>query len=315
MSEHERRAEDAAIHRLDLGGSRAEPCSIVIFGASGDLTARKLIPALYHLLCDNQMPEAFRVVGVARREKTDDSFREELKHGVETFSRTRAVDPERWAAFSRDVSYCRGDLSDPATYKKLKARLDEADDEAVRRNLLFYLAISPTQFAEVVRHLDDARLLGKNRPGEPWRRIVVEKPFGQNLASARELNDELTRYANENQIFRIDHYLGKETVQNILIFRFSNLIFEQLWSRDSVDHVQITVSENLGVGERGGYYEHAGALRDMVQNHLLQVMALVAMEPPGSLEAESIRDEKVKLLKCIAPLTPERVAAHIVRGQ
>ena len=186
--------------------------------------------------------------------------------------------------------------------------------EPLRRNLLFYLATSPSQFGQVVEQVHRAGLLQKDG-GEGWQRVVIEKPFGHDLESARQLNRELTRYAREQQVFRIDHYLGKETVQNILMFRFSNAIFERLWNRDSIDHFQITVSEKLGVGQRGGYYEEAGALRDMVQNHLLQVLSLVAMEPPVSLEAESIRDEKVKLLKSIRPLSPEDVARQVVRGQ
>src|SRR5262249_7954800 len=189
--------------------------------------------------------------------------------------------------------------------------------EALRRNLLFYLAVSPSQFGEVVEQLRNAGLLEKieSHNGKGWQRVVVEKPFGHDLESAHALNRELTRFAGESQVFRIDHYLGKETVQNILMFRFSNSIFERLWNRELIDNVQITVSEDLGVGQRGGYYEEAGALRDMVQNHLLQVLSLIAMEPPVSLDAESIRDEKVKLLKSIRPLTPEDVARQVVRGQ
>ena len=211
------------------------------------------------------------------------------------------------------MSYCQGDLNDAAAYQKLEALLTSFGSGPLRENLLFYLAISPSQFGEVVEQVHRSGLL--NKESSAWQRIVVEKPFGHDLASAHALNRELTRYAHEAQVFRIDHYLGKETVQNILMFRFSNSIFEKLWNRNSVDHVQITVSEKLGVGERGGYYEEAGAIRDMVQNHMLQVLALIAMEPPVSLEAEAVRDEKVKLLKSIRPLTPENVAKQIVRGQ
>lgn len=301
--------------RLDDGRKAVDPCTIVIFGASGDLTVRKLIPALYHLYCEKQMPENFRVIGFARREKSDDSWREELKAGFQKFSRTKDSAPEQWDAFASNVHYCQGDLNDPASYDKLRTQLDGFGSEPLRNNLLFYLAISPSQFAEVVEQLHAKELLKKEIGGKFWQRVVVEKPFGTDLATAHKLNAELTRYADEKQIFRIDHYLGKETVQNILIFRFSNAIFEQLWSRQSVDHVQITVSEKLGVGSRGGYYEEAGALRDMVQNHLLQVLALVAMEPPATLEAEAIRDEKVKLLKSIQPLRVADVPKHVVRGQ
>src|SRR5882672_8929168 len=306
-------ADDLSTCRL--GGERkaVAPCSIVIFGASGDLTARKLIPAFYHLHKEKQMPPDFRIVGFARREKTDASWRQELRQALDQFSRTKPVDEKVWQDFSQHISYSQGDITEAEAYAKLERQLSAFGSPQLRNNLLFYLATSPSQFGEAVEHLHRARLLHKN--GEGWQRIVVEKPFGHDLESARQLNAELTRYAHEQQVFRIDHYLGKETVQNILMFRFSNAIFERLWNRDSIDHVQVTVSEILGVGQRGGYYEEAGALRDMVQNHLLQVTSLVAMEPPVSLDAEPIRDEKVKLLKSIRPLRPEDVARQVVRGQ
>jgi len=301
--------------RLEFGRKAVEPCAIVIFGASGDLTARKLIPAFYHLCREKQLPTPFRIIGFARREKTDEAWRQELRAALEQFSRTKPIDDAVWVEFATNVSYCQGDISDPSAYKKLADRLASFSNDKLRRNLLFYLATSPSQFGEVVEHLHQTGLLRKEVASEPDQRVVVEKPFGHDLASAHKLNAELTRFAHEKQIFRIDHYLGKETVQNILMFRFSNSIFEQLWNRQSVDHVQITVSEKLGVGTRGGYYEEAGALRDMVQNHLLQVLSLVAMEPPVTLEAESIRDEKVKLLKSIRPMLASQVDANVVRGQ
>ena len=290
-----------------------EPCSIVIFGASGDLTARKLIPAFYHLCKDKQMPASFRVIGFARRDKTDESWRNELREELNQFSRTQPVDDAVWQAFAKNLFYCRGDLTDAAAYKKLEELLTSFGSGPLRENLLFYLATQPSQFGQVIEQIHRAGLLHKDGAG--WQRIVVEKPFGHDLASAQTLNRELTRYAHEQQVCRIDHYLGKETVQNILMFRFSNSIFEKLWNRNSVDHVQITVSEKIGVGDRGGYYEEAGALRDMVQNHMLQVLSLIAMEPPVSLAAESVRDEKVKLLKSIRALTPDDVAKQVVRGQ
>jgi len=290
-----------------------EPCTIVIFGASGDLTARKLIPALYHLCKDKMMPPTFRIVGFARREKTDESWRQELRAALDQFSRSKPVDETVWKDFAANVFYCRGDLADAAAYNKLEEMLTSFGSGPLRENLLFYLATQPSQFGQVVEELHRASLLHKDGVG--WQRIVVEKPFGHDLASAHALNNELTRYAHESQVCRIDHYLGKETVANILMFRFSNSIFEKLWNRNSVDHVQITISETLGVGERGGYYEEAGALRDMAQNHMLQVLSLIAMEPPVSLEAESVRDEKVKLLKSIRPLAPADVAKQVVRGQ
>ena len=306
--------DELMICRLNGERKAVEPCTIAIFGASGDLTARKLIPALYHLQKEKQMPTEYRIIGVARREKTDASWREELRGALDEFSRTKPVDEVEWKEFSQRVFYCRGDLADAATYANLAQTMANSSDPAVRGNSLFYLATSPSQFAEVAKRLNAAGLLSKD-PGPGWQRLVVEKPFGHDLESARALNRELTHYAREQQIFRIDHYLGKETVQNILMFRFSNAIFERLWNRESIDHVQLTVSEKLGVGQRGGYYEEAGALRDMVQNHLLQVLALVAMEPPVSLEAESIRDEKVKLLKSIRPLQSGDVVRQVVRGQ
>jgi len=260
------------------------------------------------------MPPDFRVIGFARREKTDDEWRTELRAALDQFSRTKPVDDKVWVDFAKNVSYCIGDLTDAAAYKKLEEKLNSFGNPKLRENLLFYLATSPSQFGGVIEQLHNAKLLHKDETGGK-QSVVIEKPFGHDLESAHALNNELTRFAHERQIFRIDHYLGKETVQNILMFRFSNSIFERLWNRDSVDHVEITVSEKLGVGERGGYYEEAGALRDMVQNHMLQVLSLVTMEPPVTLEAEAVRDEKVKLLKSIRALTPEDVAKQVVRGQ
>lgn len=304
------------MHKEASPGEDRKPldnCTIVIFGASGDLTARKLIPALYHLFQERLTPPSFRVVGFARRDKTDASWRAELRTALDQFSRTKPVDEAVWNAFAANIFYCQGDLNEGPAYQKLEKLLVSFGEPALRNNLLFYLAISPSQFGTVVEQVHQAGLLLRDGPG--WQRVVVEKPFGHDLASAQALNRELTRYAHEQQVYRIDHYLGKETVQNILMFRFSNSIFERLWNREIVDHVQITVSEKLGVGERGGYYEESGALRDMVQNHMLQVLSLIAMEPPVSLEAEAVRDEKVKLLKSIRAIRPEDVARQIVRGQ
>jgi glucose-6-phosphate 1-dehydrogenase len=299
----------------DMGAERKAmgPCTIIIFGASGDLTARKLIPAFYHLFKEKQLAAEFRIVGFARREKTDESWRNELRAALDQFSRTKPVNDAIWRKFAQNLSYCQGDITDPAAYAKLEEMLTAFGSAPLRENVLFYLATLPSQFSLVIENVHRAGLLHKDGAG--WQRIVVEKPFGHDLKSAHALNAELTRFAYEQQVCRIDHYLGKETVQNILMFRFSNSVFERLWNRNLIDHVQITVSENLGVGQRGGYYEEAGALRDMVQNHLLQVLALIAMEPPVSLEAEAIRDEKVKLLKSIRALRPEDVARQVVRGQ
>ena len=298
--------------RLDAGRRTVKPCTVVIFGASGDLTSRKLIPALCHLCAQGQLPNPFRIVGFARRPKTSDAWREELRQSL--FSHPGEFDAAQWDAFAPNVFYSTGEFGDAAAYQNLRAQLDGFGAE-LRRNLVFYLATAPSQFAEVAGQLHDAGLLARGQTEGDGPRLVVEKPFGYDLASAQKLNQELTQFASEKQIYRIDHYLGKETVQNILMFRFSNSVFEQLWSRQSVEQVQITVSEKLGVGGRGEYYDDAGALRDMVQNHLLQVLALVAMEPPVSLEAEAVRDEKVKLLKSIRPFETGQVAASVVRGQ
>ena len=301
---------------LEANRKAAEPCTIVIFGASGDLTARKLIPALYHLYVEGQMPESFRVLGFARREKTDESWRAEMREGLEKYSRSQAVDEVQWAQFAANLGYHRGDLTDPAAYTGMAERLKGYDDPQLSNNLVFYLAISPSLFGEVVDHLHEANLLERaEEEDEFWQRVVVEKPFGHDLESAHVLNNHLLRHARERQIFRIDHYLGKETVQNIMMFRFSNAIFEQLWNRETIEHIQITVSEDIGVGSRGGYFEEAGTMRDMMQNHLLQILSLVAMEPPPTLAAEDVRNEKVKALKSIRAMTPENVAKQVVRGQ
>ncbi len=301
--------------RLDTGKRAVKPCTIVIFGASGDLTYRKLIPALYHLFIEGQLPVPFRIIGYARREKTDASWREELHVALGKFSRTQPIDEVKWTEFAANIDYCVGDLTESTDFEKLKTMIEAGKSDGLRSNLLFYLSIGPTLFGKVVENLHTCGLLQRLEQGGESHRVVVEKPFGQDLQSAKALNAELIKFCHEAQIFRIDHYLGKETVQNILTFRFSNSIFEQIWNRNSVDNVQITVSEKLGVGARGGYYEEAGAMRDMVQNHLLQVLSLVAMEPPVSLDAESIRDEKVKLLRSIRPISTNDVPNSVVRGQ
>jgi glucose-6-phosphate 1-dehydrogenase len=301
--------------RSDQTRRAVEPCTVVIFGASGDLTFRKLIPALYHLTLEGLMPQPFRIIGYARRDKSDESFRNELLEALEKFSRTQPIRQDLWNAFASNIHYCQADINQMAGYEKLRDLIHGFPEEKLRTNLLFYLATNPSQFGEVTASLAKVGLLQKAEGGLTPERVVIEKPFGHDLASAHELNGELTRYAHEKQIFRIDHYLGKETVQNILTFRFSNSIFERLWNRESIDHVQITVAEKLGVGSRGGYYEEAGAMRDMVQNHVLQVLALVGMEPPVALEAENVRDEKVKLLKSIRPMNPADVIENVVRGQ
>ncbi len=301
--------------RLNPGQRKIEPCCVVIFGASGDLTARKLIPALYHLHHDRQLPETVRIVGVSRTKKTSDQWRAELKSALDHYSRTQPVDAAAWEAFAPCVSYYAGDVSDPDSFTGLRRHLGKIAPPPQDRRLLFYLAIAPSQFGVTIKQLDHAGFLEDSHGDGDWQRVVIEKPFGHDLNSARQLNAELTRHIHERQVFRIDHYLGKETVQNIMLFRFSNALFEHLWNRQTIDHVQITVSEQGGVGSRGAFYEEVGALRDIVQNHLLQVLALIAMEPPVRLEAESIRDEKIKLLHAIRILAPDQVPSLVVRGQ
>jgi glucose-6-phosphate 1-dehydrogenase len=295
-----------------------DACAVVIFGASGDLTRRKLVPALYNLAAANSLPSGFAVIGVARREKTDESFRAEMKQGVAEFSRTKPIDPTTWAAFERGIGYVRGSANDPATYEALRARLDRADEErGTGKNRLFYLAVPPSEFGPIVEGLRASKLVSPGAPGRtgPWTRVVFEKPFGHDLASAVTLNDSVATAFDESQVFRIDHYLGKETVQNLLVFRFANSLFEPLWGREHVDHVQITVAEEIGVEGRGKFYEQTGVTRDIVENHLMQLLCLTAMEPPISLSADAVRDEKVKVLRSLRPLEPGQVARDVIRGQ
>jgi glucose-6-phosphate 1-dehydrogenase len=289
----------------------SEPCAVIIFGATGDLTRRKLLPALYNLAHEGQLPAGFAIVGFARRPKADAEFRAELLESARQFSRFHPVNPAVWEAFAAAIHYHQGDFGDAAAYRRLMDRLREVDRQfgtAGRR--LFYLATAPADFAVIIEQLG-AHGLGRGAP----TRVIVEKPFGRSLATARELNAALAAHFDESQIFRIDHYLGKETVQNILALRFANEIFEPLWNAKYVDHVQITVSESLGVEGRGRYYDTAGALRDMVQNHMMQLLALTAMEPPAGLQADDIRDEKVKVLRSLRPVSPAQALRYGVRGQ
>ncbi|MEP6937654.1 MAG: glucose-6-phosphate dehydrogenase [Chthoniobacterales bacterium] len=290
-----------------------QPCTVIIFGATGDLTHRKLIPALYNIAADGELPPALTVVAFARREKNDESFRKELEEATRKFSRQEVRD-DLWDGFAQSIFYHRSEFQDMAGYKSLGARLEQIDRErGTAGNRLFYLAVSPDQFEPIVKNLREAGL-NKTREGG-WVRVIVEKPFGVDLASAKKLNNVVRSSFSEDQTYRIDHFLGKETAQNILVLRFANAIFEPLWNTRYIDHVQITAAETLGVEGRAGYYEGAGALRDMVQNHLLQLLCLVAMEPPTDLGADSIRDEKVKVVRSLRRFAPEEVAQHVVRGQ
>ena len=290
-----------------------DPCTIVIFGASGDLTKRKLLPALYNLKALKLLPENFAVIGVAVTESNDELFRAQATKDIKEFA-TRPVDQAEWDDFAKRTYYISGDFNSPDTFRHLGAKIDDARKTwNLPGNVLFYLAVAPTFFGKVVSQLGAAGLTAE-APGA-WRRIIIEKPFGHDLDSARALNAELSSHVAENQIYRIDHYLGKETVQNIMVFRFGNSVFEPIWNRRYIDYVQITVAEQLGVELRGGYYDHSGVTRDMVQNHILSVLSLVAMEPPASISGDSVRDEKVKVLQAIRPMEPEEVLANTVRGQ
>ena len=290
-----------------------EPGAMVIFGASGDLTARKLIPALYELVARRRLPMEFAVVGVSRTEMSNEEFRAKLRKALDE-QRPGGVSDEIWESFASGVFYLPGDTNKAETYQELKGFLKKLDAErGTEGNRAFYLASSPTLFPTIVERLGEA---GMNR-GENggWARVVLEKPFGRDLASAKALNKDIRRYFEESQIYRIDHYLGKETVQNIMALRFSNSIFEPVWSQHYVDHVQVTVAEDIGVGTRAGFYEEAGALRDIVQNHLMQVLCLTAMEPPVAFDARSVREEKVKVLKAVRRIPEDEVEDFAVRGQ
>ena len=290
-----------------------QPCTVVIFGATGDLTHRKLVPALYNLAADGELPPAVTVVGFARREKSDDEFRRELEEAARKFSR-QTIRDEIWATFSQAIYYHQSEFGDEAGYKKLAERVDKIDNErGTRGNRLFYFAAAPDQFETILKNLKDAGL-NKTREGS-WARVIIEKPFGTDLKTARELNRVVHSAFSEEQTYRIDHFLGKETAQNILVLRFANSIFAPIWNRRYIEHIQITAAETLGVEGRAGYYEGAGALRDMVQNHLLQLLCLVAMEAPTDLSADSIRDEKVKVVKSLRHFATDQIAANVVRGQ
>ncbi len=296
-----------------LSRSAPEPCSLVIFGATGDLTHRKLVPALYNLAADGALPPSISVVGFARREKTDEQFRTELEEAARKFSRQK-INDDLWANFSGGIYYHRSEFTNLEGYESLARRLDELDAQrGTRGNRLFYLSAGPDQFPVILENL---RKSGLNQAREgSWSRVIVEKPFGIDLPSAIALNDMVEGSFAERDTFRIDHYLGKETAQNIMVLRFANAIFEQVWNARYLHHVQITASEPLGVEGRAGYYDKSGAMRDMVQNHLLQLLCLTAMEPPTDLTADAIRDEKVKVLRSLRPLTGPDVARHVVRAR
>lgn len=292
----------------------AEPCTVVIFGASGDLTKRKLVPALYRLVQERLVPAEFAIVGVARSPMSHDEFRAKMKDAIGQFSEAKRVDEEVWRSFAQGLYYLPVDIGAAGDYQELGKLLNQIDRErGTQGNRVFYLSTAPALYAEAVKQLGESGLAKSQDKG--WVRIIIEKPFGTDLASAQELNKHIHQYLDESQIYRIDHYLGKETVQNLLVFRFANGIFEPMWNRQYIDHVQITNAETVGVEGRGGYYEKAGVVRDMIQNHVFQVLSLVAMEPPASLNSEAVRDEKIKAMTSARPFTPERVRTECVRGQ
>jgi glucose-6-phosphate 1-dehydrogenase len=292
---------------------KSESCTMVIFGAAGDLTKRKLLPALYNLARQNFLPEEFAIVGFARDKISTEEFRQRMEDSVKEFG-TVKIEKKILDWLTERIYYCLGDFNSEASFKQLKKVLDEAEEKHnTRGNYFFYMASPPDFFGEITRQLDKVKI-AQNENGK-WRRFVFEKPFGRDLESARALNEELCSILEENQIFRIDHYLGKETVQNILVFRFGNTIFEPIWNRNYIDHVQITVAEKVGVETRGGYFDNAGSLRDMVPNHIFQLITLTTMEPPVSFDGNAFRDEQAKILRSINPFTPEDVLQNAVRGQ
>ncbi len=293
-------------------GKVGEPCTMVIFGAAGDLTARKLIPALYNLAKSELLSREFAVIGVARAALSNEDFRQKASEHIKEFG-TDTVDPDVWEWFVRRLYYLQGNFDDKSLYPKLKDLLDQVDrDHSTHNNHLYYMATGADYFGLVAEQLAAVGLLEEN---QHWRRIIIEKPFGHDVESARALNHQLLSVASEKQIYRIDHYLGKETVQNILALRFANGIFEPVWNRRYIDHVQISVAETVGVEQRGSYYDKAGALRDMVPNHIMQLISLTAMEPPISFRADAVRDEQAKVLHAIQPLSSEDVLSKTVRGQ
>jgi glucose-6-phosphate 1-dehydrogenase len=292
-------------------GRVPDPCVIVIFGASGDLTSRKLIPALYNLHVEGLIPPETSIVGTARTKHSDAAFATELRGAVEEFSRTAATDAT-WKDFGGDVYYVPGDVTDDALWAEVNTKLARIDEErGTKGNRVWYLATLPRFFGVIAEGIGKSGSLDSGG----WQRLVVEKPFGTDLASARELNAVLSSYFAEDQIFRIDHYLGKETVQNLLVFRFANAIFEPIWNRRYVDHVQITVAEDIGVENRAAFYEQIGALRDVGQNHLLQLLTLIAMEPPVAWDADAIRNEKVQVLRAVRRWAQEDCPSVVARGQ
>jgi glucose-6-phosphate 1-dehydrogenase len=294
-----------------------DPCILVIFGATGDLTHRKLIPALYNLALEQPLPAEFTVVGAALRPFSDEEFRKQALDGINAHSRRRPVNTAIWEGFSQGIFYVQTQFDNPESYAQLKQRLEQLDQErGTRGNRIFYLATQPSYYPRIIELLRDSGIVSRpEHDHKGWSRIIIEKPFGRDLESAQALNADLSKGFGESQIYRIDHYLGKETVQNILVMRFGNGIFEPIWNRRYIQNVQITAAESLGLEGRAGYYDEAGALRDMIQNHMMQLLTLVAMEPPAAFVADAVRDEKVKVLRSIPPLNSAQIDRDVVRAQ
>ena len=297
------------------GGNGCDACTVVLFGASGDLAKRKVIPAMFDLARHNSLGPQYAIVGYARTPMNDESFRGSIGDAAKNMSEIGPIDPKKWEEFASNLYYQPGEYGKPEDFVKLAQRLKELESEKkLAGNRLFYLSTPPEVYKDIVEQLGKAGLARPTCP-DSWVRIIIEKPFGRDLASAKELNKIVLNVFEEHQVYRIDHYLGKDTVQNLLVLRFSNGIFEPLWNRNYVDHVQITAAETLGVERRGGFYETTGALRDMIQSHVLQLTSLVAVEPPASFDATAVRNEKLKVLQSIRPFDLGMVAQSVVRGQ
>ncbi len=296
-----------------LGVENIEPCTIVIFGATGDLTRRKLVPALFNLYVNDGMPDSFQIVGCGRTKMSERQFKDRMKNAL---GAKNVLDQTQWAGFSDTLTYLSVDYEERDSFLNLSEFLKNLDQKHdTRGNRIFYLALPPTLYQPVIQMLGETGLCNENKNGNSWSRVVIEKPFGRNLKTAVELNQNIGRYLQEHQIFRIDHYLAKETVQNILMFRFANAIFEPIWNRRYIDHVSILASETLGVEHRTGYYEQSGVIRDMFQNHMMQLLAHTAMEAPSQFEADRVRDEKLKVFRSLRPFPIDKLREHIVLGQ
>jgi glucose-6-phosphate 1-dehydrogenase len=303
------------LHEAGQGARSVDPCILVIFGATGDLTARKLMPALYNLKREGQLPSNFCCVGFARREKTHEQFRAEMKEAVSKFSRVKPLDEELWKHFESTLFYHTSNFDTQEGYAALKKYMAELDTKhGTRGNRVYYLSTQPRYFPEIVKQLRTAEAF-YDHDDDKFSRVIMEKPFGHDLESAKALQKDLMQHMSEKQLYRIDHYLGKETVQNLLALRFSNSIFESLWNNRYIDHIQITAAEEIGIGTRGRFYEEQGLTKDFIQNHMMQLVSLVGMEPPANLGADAVRDEKVKVLECLRPFSDEDFKNSVVRGQ